>query len=267
MKKLLCEAFCNSLRVRKVPLGWAVSTAYYNIDGDPILFYILPSETNPKTYRLEDDGTQITLLAAQGVNIKKGTRRDALDSLLNEYSLTWDHESQIVYSEYADEKNIAKRAMEFIAFLLRLQDLVLLDTQTVINTFRQDALAAVHKYFDPRAIVSENESMSPGLSLYSADVVIMSQNQNGPSPLALYLGTTEEKGLQALVFKMESEKYRGLDSKVVLLVEHSKKNPLRDQTYALAQARLDGVLSFRGVEEDSMSRLNNIWNISDKMRH
>ena len=54
---------------------------------------------------------------------------------------------------------------------------------------------------------------------------------------------------------MELEKYQGKPARVVLLVERAKKNPLNEPTYALAQARLDDVLSFRGVETDTMAAL------------
>ena len=113
-------------------------------------------------------------------------------------------------------------------------------------------MAAIREVFGGTATIKEFAPVSDDLAAYHADCVISDRDV---PPLAIYLGVSEERALQALVLKMELEKYRQRSNRVVLILEKSKENPLRESTYALAQARLDDVLSFRGVKTDVMQAL------------
>lgn len=255
MKELLCRAFCAALSVRQVPLGYAVQTPYENADGDPLLLYFVRHESDRHRWRIEDDGTQVPFLEASGVNLR-GTRGEAFGELLTEYGASFDNDARTVVTPFFKEEDLGRAAVRFVGLLLRLQDLALLDTRTVRSTFRDDALAAIHQAFDGKAEVEEAAPVSDEFKGYEADVVLRSK---GLPPLAVFLATSEERALLALVLKMETEKYRSVDSRVVLLLERSKDNPVKESTYALAQSRLDGVLSFRGAEHDAMARLSRVF--------
>lgn len=71
--------------------------------------------------------------------------------------------------------------MPFVGLMLRLQDLALLNPQIVRNTFRSDAIAAIHEEFDGSARVS---GLSPEIAGQDADVVIKAPNA---PPVAIFL--------------------------------------------------------------------------------
>lgn len=252
MKEILCQAFCASLQVRAVPAGYAVQTPYENFDGDPLLLYYVKGNAGNQ-WRIEDDGTQIPLLEANGVDLGGRSRGDALQFLLREYRAYFDPDARVIHTSYLPEKELGGASIRFVALLLRLQDLALLSPHIVRSTFREDAIAAIKAQFGSDVQIREMVPITEDLSAYEADVVISSDKT---SPLAVYLGTSEERALQALVLKMELEKYRHVQSRVVLMMERAKDNPLKESTYALALARLDNVFSFRGVETDTMMALD-----------
>ena len=85
MKEELCQAFCNSISVRSVPTGLAISTTVASIDGDPIGFYIVgPMEDG--RYKIEDSGLVVPALYAAGADLENETRKQAFDVLLSENS-------------------------------------------------------------------------------------------------------------------------------------------------------------------------------------
>lgn len=252
MKALLCDAFCSNIEIRQVPAGYAVVTPYRSMDDDPIMFYIIREGTEGTHWRLEDDGMQVPLIEAAGVNISSGLRGDAFNALLGEYGVLFDTEARTLKTSPIVTDQIGLSSIQFLALLLRLQDLVLLTQERVKKAWREDALSEIHRSFDSIAVVEENAPVSDEFSIYPADAVI---RYNESPPLAVYLGTSDARALQALVLKMELEKYRSIPCYVVLMVERSKDNPLNEPTYALSQARLDSVLTFRGAERDSMSAM------------
>jgi len=78
------------------------------------------------------------------------------------------------------------------------------------------------------------------------------------------MATSNSKGLQALVLKMELEKYQQIKCNVVLVVERSTKNELSEPTYALAQSRLDKVLSYVGAEDDAIAAVGKLAQIEHR---
>ena len=138
--------------------------------------------------------------------------------------------------------------------MLRVQDLALLTVERVKQSWRDDAIRDLHARFDSVAKVEEGAVVSPRVSSIPADIVI--RVSGDAPPVAVILGTSNAKGLMALVLKMELEKYQGQDYPVLLLVERAKDNPLAEGTYALAQSRLNGVHTYRGAEIDAMAAIS-----------
>lgn len=245
MKELLCKAFCDGLQVRRVPAGLAVATPFRLADGDPVAFYVIERDG---AWRIEDDGEQVPLLET-AVDISRGRRKEAFVQLLAEYGATFDAEARTLVIGPCHEAEVPAAALRFTALLLRLHDIALLSRQSVRTTFREDVLAAMKESFGMAANISEAAPVSDKLENYPADVVVTADKV---PPMAVYFGTSDEAALRALVLKMETEKYREIPCHVVLLLEQAKENPLREPTYALAQARLDKVLSYRGAEADAL---------------
>lgn len=251
MKEALCKAFCSAMSVERVPSGFAITTPYSFDDGDPIVLYAITVRSG--VYRLEDAGVQIPMLEASGVTIAQGTRGTAFEALLSEYDLEFDDDAMVVRSPATAEANVGAVALKLLAFLLRLQDFDLLTPEKVKQTWQEDALRSLHRRFDGVASVDEHVPIVPGIPGLPADAVI--RFNSGGAPLAVFLGTSDAKGLEALVLKMELESYQHAPGNVVLLVERAKQNPLRERTYAMAQARLDDVLTYRGAEAESLMAL------------
>ena len=249
----ICKAFCDNIEWRVVPSGYAVTTPFVLSDGDPVLFYVVREANN---FRIEDDGRQVPILEASGIDIGSGHRAKAFEELLAEYALEYDRGMGVIRTELLAEADVPAATLMFIAALLRLQDFQLLTPRAIWETFRGDAIAAIQERFSGRAEITLASVVSERLENYPADLVMTADDF---PPFAVYFGTSDEKALQALVLKMETEKYREIPCRVVLLLERSKDNPLREVTYSLAQARLDEVLSFRGVETESMAKLDRLF--------
>lgn len=258
-KELICEAFCAALDIRAVPAGFAVKTPYGDADGEPILIYFVKDQRG--RWRIEDDGTRVPWLEASGVDISGKARGEAFDALLEEYGANFDSDTRTIFTSPLSEEQLGPSAVQFSALLLRLQDLALLSPQIVRNTFKEDAIMAIHNSFDGLANVSESELVSKDFVGEEADIIIRNPDK---TPVVIYLATSEERALHALVTKMETEKYRRIDSIIVLIVERSKQNPVRETTYSLAMSRLDAVLSFREAADDTMIRLKKLAQVGEQ---
>ena len=246
----ICEAFCDAITHKQVPLGYAITTPFRLSDGDPIVFFVI--KDGPSNYHIEDDGTQVPLLEASGVDLSTGSRADLFRELLSEYGLSYDDNARALRTAELAESDVPTAALNFIAALLRVQDFMLSHPVIVRNTFREDAITAIHSEFDTKVSVTEDAVISDRVPGFKADVLFSSA---GISPVAIFIGTSNERALIALVVKMETEKYQIQPCRVILLVERSKKNPIEEDAYSLAHARLDSVLAFRGVERDTMARI------------
>ena len=148
--------------------------------------------------------------------------------------------------------------MKFLALMLRIQDFALLNVERVRNAWHEDVIRGIHLAYDGKARVEEGMPVSAKFRNWPADVVITA---DGIDPTAIFMATSNSKGLQALVLKMELEKYQKIKCNVVLIVERPTKNELSEPTYALAQSRLDKVLSYVGAEEVAISAVGKLAQI------
>src|SRR5687768_8841982 len=125
MKDELCKAFCDDIRVRAVPFGLAVGTPFDTASGDPIGFYISkPDEQG--LYRIQDDGMTVFHLETLGADIDLKSRADAFQSLLQEYGFEYDADEHLLRSPPLQQEQLARKALSFVALLLRMQDLALM---------------------------------------------------------------------------------------------------------------------------------------------
>lgn len=254
MKEQLCRAFCAQLHVERVPAGWAVRTPYKLPDGDPVMFFIMTDQY--ETLHLEDDGATVGLLENAGVSLDtKGTRYAAFLELLEQHSAFYDDDAGVIRSASMPIDAVADASVAFTALMLRVHDLALLNVERVKQSWKDDALRDIHARFDPLGKVDENSPVTSRVAAIPADAVIRLPDS---PPVAVILGTTNAKGLQALVLKMELEKYQGQNVPVVLLVERAKANPLSEGTQALAMSRLNGVHTYRGAEVEALDAISRL---------
>lgn len=259
-KELICSAFCDQVAVRSVPAGFAVQTPFTSADGDPIGFYVVRSEVNPALFRLEDSGTIVPMLDAAGVNLKSGNRAEAFERILEEYGAQFEDETYEVHTAFMEEKDIASSALNFVALLLRLQDLELLTPELVENTFKEDASKAITQRFHNQAQLARDTSVSSELSNYVVDMLI-SKGQD--DPVAVYFATSEPRVDEALILWMESH-LKNIPCKVILLLEHAKPKQVSERALARAQNFLEAVPVFRGFEPDAMEKIAKVTGL-DRM--
>ena len=254
IKDQLCRAFCGGLRVESVRAGWAITTPFKMPDGDAIRFYLMRG-SDGKVW-LEDDGIQVGMLEAEGVPLeRKGARRKAFDELLMAHGASYDDKTGLITTAPFAEDGAAEPALKFMALMLRIQDFALLNVERVRNAWHEDVLRDLHSAYDGKAKIEEGAPVSPKFRNWPADIVLTVPDAD---PTAIFMATSNSKGLQALVLKMELEKYQHIDCSVVLVVESPKKNELSEPTYALAQSRLDKVVSYVGSEDDAIRAVGKV---------
>lgn len=250
-KEQICAAFCDEVAVRKVPAGFAVKTGFQSADGDPIGFYVVNRPDDPNEWRLEDSGIMVPMLQASGITLRSGTRAEAFEQLLTEYRAQFDEDSQEIISAWMPEQEIAAASLNFVALLLRLQDLELLSPDTVENTFRQDAQKAIAARFGSQVAVKIDSPISEQLSHYVVDALLGNEDDN---PVAVYFATSEPRVDEAVILAMES-RMKGLSVKVILLMEYIKPKHVTDRALARAHNLLDGLPVFRGFESNAMDKI------------
>ena len=251
MQSALCDAFCGNLHVDKVMAGWLVTTPFTMPDGDPVRFYIMDSVSG--MVWLEDDGTQVGMLEAEGVILEKGSsRREDFDFTMASYGASYDDQTGLICSERMPRDQVAIAAVKFMSLMMRIQDFALLSVERVRNAWFEDVVRKIHQAYDNVAKIEENAPVSSEFSNWPADVVI---RKEGTDPTAIFFATSNSKGLQALVLKMELEKYQQVPCRVILIVERPTTKTISEPTYALSQSRLDRVLSYVGAEGDMVNAI------------
>lgn len=261
-KQLICEAFCHDLNVLDVPAGLAVRTGFVSRDGDAIGFYVTRHPIDTGLWRVEDSGLVVPMLEASGLNLDSGARATAFHRLLAEYKASYDAESMELHSEYVSEADLPAEAMRFLALLLRMQDLELLNPETVANTFREDVVSDLDRLFSDRAALAYRVSPHKRLAEFEADAVIKS----GENLLALYLATTDERVNEAVILWMENQRLQ-TGVKVALMLEREKPPQINNRSLRRAMNRLDATTVYRDDEEGSLSRVASLVGIQIDSRH
>ena len=247
MKEELCQAFCNELTVRDVPFGLAVSTAFSFPDGDRIGFYV---KTHPDgRFEIQDSGTVYPGLEASGLDLKNKSRLEAFNTLMDEYGVILDDDDR-EFRLSGNASELPSAALRFVSFLLRVGDLLLLTEERVASTFRHDVERILRERIGESALIRERQPISSNLSDFPPDYLIEAE---GREPVALFLGTSDARVLEALFVQMRAEHEEHVPVRIMALLEHGKSvtAAVRQQ----ATNRLDGLLQFRGDEVAAITRI------------
>jgi hypothetical protein len=248
MKDQLCKAFCDSLQIRDVPAGFAVSTGFMGPDGDRIGFYVRPQDGD--VYRVEDDGFTLPALEASGLDFSSGSRGDAMSELLSEYGVSIDEDSRGFAIDGVDEARLPAVAMRFVAFSLRVRDFALMTEARVLGTFREDVARLLRQSIEGRATIEERVQITPELSDFAADFVLRAA---GRRPVGVFLGTTDNRVLEAIIVQMRALHEAHVDCAVIALLERGKS--VTSNVRRNASNRLTAVAEFRGDEIASIQRI------------
>jgi len=248
MKDVLCKAFCDQLAIRSVPAGLAVSTGFTLSNGEPLGFYVVGPDVTGR-FRLEDDGTTVPMIEAMGIDLQTQTRSEALTELFAEYGAEYNPDSGELFTPPTAEDAVPSKALQFVALLLRLQDLVLLTPERVASTFKEDAIQAIMRSLEGQATIYEDKSPSAGLE-YSADLLIEAP---GRKPVAVYLAQSEQRVLEAVVTQM-AVTYEAADNySVIALLE--KDSSISRKMRGRASNRLTAMPIYEGDEREAVQRI------------
>lgn len=244
----LCKAFCGSLTVNPVPAGFAVGTGHDNGDGDHIGFYVIgPSKSG--TYHIQDDGLTIAYIEAAGADLENKARKQMLSELRDQYAVIFDKHSGELKSRDVRADEVASEALRFMAFMLRVQDLVMTSTERAVSTFKEDASLMLRELIGDRAEIKEHYALNDQLKEFPADLAILAPNR---VPVALFFGITDLHVMEALLLQSYAEKEK-VPCKVVALLE--RENAITHKARQRASNHLEAVPQFRGAELDACRRI------------
>lgn len=248
----ICEALCAEIAVTEVPAGFAVSTPFVARDGDSIGFYLVRNPLNAHEYRIEDSGLTIPFICSSGASLSHGPRATAFAKMLSEHGVQFDDESMLLHTEYLREDLIARKCSDFMAMMLRVQDLELLTPEVVESTFRDDVKRELERALAGRAHIEYRAMPHARLSEFEADAVVTTGES---STLAIYFATSDERVNEAVLCWMEN-RHQKLGVKVAAILEREKPAYIANRTLRRAMNRLDSTTVFRGDEHASIERLS-----------
>jgi Domain of unknown function DUF1828 len=236
-----CAAFCDTIALRPVPIGYVFKTPFRRPDGDAIALYVRGNSAGE--FRLEDDGQTIGFLETSGVDLDSETRFEAFSDLLKEYDSQFDENECVVHSEWMAEADIPSSAVRFSALLLRIYDLLLLSANRVRSTFKDDLIALVQQQFGPDARIDLNEPLQASMKDYIVDIIVRSPDGRS---LAIFAATSELKALEALLFWREARTQNVDTVRSMLVLESAKPAEIKTRTLSrvmnsgIALASMDG---------------------------
>jgi hypothetical protein len=248
IQEQLCQAFCDTLTVTRVPAGLAIGTDYGGLGGDPIGLYVVGPDAQGN-YVVQDDGITIPTLESLGADLDNKSRREAFAELQRAYGVEFDEESGELTAKSHGDAEVAPTVLRFIAFMLRVQDLAFMAIERAASTFKEDALKELRAVIGGRAVIQEHYVIADSLSEFPADVGILADDK---PPLALIWGTTDSKILEALLLQAYATN-NGVQCSVGAMLEHKKSIPERMQQRA--SNHLDFVTYFSGSQREACARV------------
>lgn len=248
MKEELCAAFCDGLDIAEVPIGIAVGTSFMGQTGDRIAFYITGPDASD-LWRLQDDGSTVPWVEASGADLTVSARAEAFSALLTEYEASYDDETSELRSAWLPRDHIAKAAMQFVAMLLRVQELALLTIERARSTWVEEATLMLQEAIGEQAKIIPEAPVFPDLEEFSADLVIKSDKR---PPVALFFGISDTKVYEALLLQSYARYQMHRDCDVVVLLENDNSVTRK------ARQRADNHLivpRYRGAKGDAIGRI------------
>jgi hypothetical protein len=248
MKDALCRAFCRGLVVREVPVGLAVGTPFRRRDGDRVAFFVVYDKRNPGFARLEDDGLVIPEIEASGIDLLTGRHAFAFQAMLFDAGVHFDADQGVLHTKYMPVDQIPEFSLSFISVLMRVQDLVPPARERSEETFREIVTQAVTGRFADRAIIRVRTPVYPEIWQTPADIVVAPKILQ---PLALFLGTSTDRTLEATVAQLKSKSGDVPPFKVMLVLPTESPSRVKVRTRALAGHEVPSVV-FPGHEEEAL---------------
>jgi hypothetical protein len=251
LQKRICEAFCAEVRVNPIRGGFGISTPFSDAaTGDGIGFYILGPSDN-QMYKLVDDALTVARFEAEGATLDSQQRLESFNEVLTTYGARYDEDSGELLIEDVRLESLDRKILDFMALMLRLQDMYLLTRERTRNTFADDVANKLENLNVPGVSVEANAPVYEDLNEVIPDYVL--RREGHKKPLALFLASTSEKLWQAMHLQLIAEHEARKPVSVVALLEtgHTGTAKVRDK----AANRLAATLNWRGDEAAAFQRI------------
>lgn len=251
LQQRICKAFCDEVRVNPFPGGFGVSTPFSDaLTGDPIGFYVMRPRTGHK-FKIMDDALTVARFESEGATLDSKQRLANFQEVLSVYGGSYDEDSGELSIADVLESDLERKTLDFMALLLRLQDMTQQTQERTRNTFADDVAARLD------ALAVDGLSVESGVPVFSdskdviPDFVLRRTGLN--KPLALFLARDNEKLWQAMHLQMTADYEVGRPVSVIALLEtgNTGSQKLRDK----AANRIAAVTNWKGDEAAAIGRI------------
>lgn len=233
-------------------MGLAIASPFDWFTGDKMIFY---ARKRGAQIRFEDSGATLFELEGAGVDFSSATRVEQLKEICAEHDVILDEDESLFYTDWTNADRAGLEAVNFMSFMVRVQDMLLTVRSRVASTFRDDLVAAIEERFEGEATIGYNEAPVSTLKDYVVDIVV--KHHSGKTA-AIFPATSEVKALEAVLFAKELE-LQHIENVVPFLVfekaEGEKK--IRSSTRSKALNSELKLASWDGGRDEVMRKLAN----------
>jgi len=251
IRDALCDAFCSALDVQRLPHGggFSVGSSAFQVWGENARAYLIQKDDG---YCLRDTGLLLPDLAASGVDFSSATRRQALDTLLEDMFARRDESGYEIETERMPLDVAIARLPKFLIGLARIADLALQSTERTASTFKEDVAKLLEENKPKEVRMTQSAPLAAFLKDIPADIVL---NKPGRVPYGLWLASSEKPLFWAMLAMAEARRHSNGTPRprIVALLEHPKVGA--DKTRTMAANRLDAVRVYEGDQEEAINAI------------
>jgi hypothetical protein len=251
IERMLCEAFCDGIRVEKVSAGLAVATPFEDAVGDRLAFYVVPDKKGG-FYRLEDDGSLVPTLIAMGTDVTEGQRSRLFQAILSESGVEFDASTGELRTVPLPEHAVPVAAIRFVSMLTRVAGLTAMRPELVLNTFREDAIRRIKNDLSDKMIIAERKPVSHALEEFEPDLLLQAPAR---PPVAVFIAVSDARLYEAIFLKLAADYEASEDCSVVALIEREDTRLVSNRMRQRAHNRLDAVPVYYGEESAAVARI------------
>lgn len=252
LKEQICDALCEGFRVREVNVGLAIASPFNWFTGDKLIFY---ARKRGAQIRFEDSGSTLFELEGAGVDFSRATRVEQLKELCEEHQVELDEEEGLLFTHWTNADRAGLEAVNFLSFMVRIQDMLLTVRSRVASTFRDDLVAAIQDRFENEATIEFGQAPVPTLSDYVVDILV--KHRSGKTA-AIFPATSEVRALEAVLFAKELELQKVTNVVPFLVFERSEGDKkIRSSTRSKALNSELRLASWDGGRDEVIRKLAN----------
>lgn len=246
----ICKAFCAEVRVTPFKGGYGVSTPFQDRQGDLLGYYVLGPDVSGK-FCIVDNGLTVAVFENDGATLDSETRLSAFNEILGSYGAVFTDEDGEISMGPIYHADLERKSLDFMAMLLRLQDMYLLTHEKTKNTFLEDVENRLNSLAIEGLTIESGVPVAADLTDVIPDYLL--RKAGFDRPVALFVVSHNEKIWQAMHLKMLADYETGTPLSVVALLHSDRVGtaPLR----AKADNRLDAVPKWEGDEMAALGRV------------